>query len=230
MSEFKRIPGFSNYAINENGRVYDLIQKETVKQFILKKKDSARSEKENSHRRCKINGKNQMVTILQIVTYFQGDIHKNISYEYIDGDFTNLNIKNIRWWYRRKYVGKVPLSYEKFLTKIQRNSEGALIETIDESSIFSHGDIAVNNDDKPTKRKRIKRITFFDWIYLQRKRDDPIGEFSLRVINDPRFPQKTNDKKEITNHLTKNGACINSFMAFKRAFSEYRKHIDMQRK
>lgn len=120
MSEFKRIPGFeSKYAIDMNGRVYNLKNKSFVK--ICFAFDSGGGG-EPKHKKCLIDGKYMLIPKLMVMTFMGADTKKHAYFEYIDKDMNNTSIHNIRYSYIKSFKGGVAKSYVDYLSKIQKES------------------------------------------------------------------------------------------------------------
>lgn len=71
----------------------------------------------------------------------------------------------------------------------------------------------------------MKKISFYRWLYLQRKRDDSVGDLARDVHDE--FPDlgecKLQSLKSVwIAHLERHGACTGAFRALDRAWKEYR--------
>jgi hypothetical protein len=68
----------------------------------------------------------------------------------------------------------------------------------------------------------MKKITFYRWLYWQRKRDDPIGDFARDTyLNNDGESKLKNLPSVWRNHLYRFGACGDAIEAFEDAWKEY---------
>jgi hypothetical protein len=126
MTTFKPIPGYHGYLINHDGVVYSVKEKKIIKNFYdsyaigLWGLDNQIKQK---YQKVKLNNKKELIGNLMAITFMNADREKCIKFEYIDNDFTNNNVNNIRWWYKKKSSKILKKTYIEFLSKVQKDSE-----------------------------------------------------------------------------------------------------------
>jgi hypothetical protein len=71
-------------------------------------------------------------------------------------------------------------------------------------------------------------MIFKDWLMLQKKREDPVGDFARDVLEDRTWPL-TQDTVKLQQYMLKRGAVENALLALDRASAEYQYQINRQR-
>jgi len=64
-------------------------------------------------------------------------------------------------------------------------------------------------------------MTFYQWLKLQGKRDDPVGDFARDAMNDSDRPKRRATLEQWRQHLFDMYACDGAMEALERAWKEY---------